>query len=183
METEPEFGTPEWEKEYGKIHDCIGCGFCCFKTKCGVAMRLWPDADHCPSLIWSESDERHYCELMLINGKLGEGYREQLYAGAGCCSNLNSWRYEPLKDRTQKGRSKKALQDDLKNPIPPVMQKFLLSLGHQMLTSDIIFLAMSEFKQRLLNDNMPKKDVDKIINFCFSCLQNQKSKFDIDFMG
>jgi hypothetical protein len=36
---------------------------------------------------------------MEMAGDLGEGYRKKLHAGAGCTSNLNSWRREPLKNR------------------------------------------------------------------------------------
>ena len=52
----------------------------------------------CPALQWN--GQRHVCALMETPGEKGQRAREALYEGAGCSSNLNSWRREPLQDRT-----------------------------------------------------------------------------------
>lgn len=78
---------------------CKGCGYCCWKAKCWNALREHGYGDEvCPSLKWD--GERHVCALMGLPGDEGEAYRKDLFAGEGCCSPNNSWRREPLKDRT-----------------------------------------------------------------------------------
>ena len=79
------------------MSDCIGSGHCCNKNLCsdGVAKHgniLGP----CPSLVWDEEKQRHWCGLVLN----GEITGKSLYIGAGCCAPWNSWRDEPLQDRT-----------------------------------------------------------------------------------
>jgi len=163
------------ENEVGKIMECIGCGYCCTKTKCGAGNRLYASADICPALKWT--GERHICDLMELPGSLGETYREQLYAGAGCCSNLNSWRYEPLKDRT------KGSIDPYVNPVPKIMQLFLGALGKQMISSDQISLTMNHLKQSLLKEDIIEEEVDHIIELCIQYISSQRSRFNSDFMG
>jgi len=79
------------------IRPCVGCGYCCIKSKCMVGIRLYPNLNPCLSLVWSESKNRYMCDLMSIPGIIGNKYREELYEGAGCFSGLNTWRLNVIK--------------------------------------------------------------------------------------
>ena len=82
-----------------KIRPCIGCVYCCTKCACVTVKMLYNNGlEKCPELIWN--GERHVCGLMLLPDPLGHQYRKELASGEGCCSSLNSWRYEPIIDRT-----------------------------------------------------------------------------------
>jgi len=53
--------------------------------------------------VWDEDKKRHLCQLVL-GAATEEGrtyFKHALAIGAGCCSPLNSWRREPLQDRTK----------------------------------------------------------------------------------
>lgn len=88
---------------------CIGCGYCCTKSPCGIFM-MYNELLHvtsttrwrgCPLLQWDGA--RHWCGLML--SKEGEERKKLMdleHVGKGCCSSLNSWRKEPLQDRCVK---------------------------------------------------------------------------------
>jgi len=79
--------------------ECIGCGYCCTRATCTLGRGLHPlspAVSLCPSLIWDNEKERHFCQLALDDEK----YAKIIYANTGCCSALNSWRREPLQDRT-----------------------------------------------------------------------------------
>lgn len=72
-----------------KYHSCVGCGYCCRKAPCSVAMRIFGNSiKECPALMWDGS--KYFCELCKKDGYLGEKYRKELYIGEGCCSPLNS---------------------------------------------------------------------------------------------
>lgn len=77
---------------------CVGCGYCCMEATCTAGLAANSDRTYttsrCPSLQWN--GKRYVCELMM-DTKYGEMYREKLYAGAGCCSGLNSWRKDVKK--------------------------------------------------------------------------------------
>ena len=74
---------------------CVGCGYCCIQATCFLGAQVNNAWDgRCPSLVWSEPDQRYWC-------KLARDWPEgtaMLFIGAGCCSNLNSWRKE-VKER------------------------------------------------------------------------------------
>lgn len=99
--TEHEFVALPVEKLL-KARACMGSGYCCVKSQCIFSVeahgRLQP-GKVCPSLLWN--GERHLCELMQEGlGKFTDEYvKRTLAEGEGCCSPLNSWRREPLKDR------------------------------------------------------------------------------------
>ena len=74
--------------------ECIGCGFCCRRAPCPLSSYagLWSE-EGCSALSWSEDEHRWVCELV----SKAEGARRQevesiLSIGAGCCSNLNTYR-------------------------------------------------------------------------------------------
>ena len=80
---------------------CIGSGYCCWKAPCMLAQRVHgPVSGPCPSLVFDKG--RHWCGEVL---KADEDDKlkiiDNLAIGAGCCSSLNSWRREPIRDRTK----------------------------------------------------------------------------------
>jgi len=155
--------------------DCIGCGFCCLKTKCGAGTRIYSEATPCPALKWN--GERHVCDLMQLHGTLGETYKEELYAGEGCCSGLNSWRREPIVNRIPE----KTKAPD--NPIPPIMQKFLRALSGQFMSSDVASLTIQHFCALLEKDGMPAEQIELAEKNCFRYITENRSKFNSEFMG
>ena len=84
----------------GEIQPCIGCGFCCLRTRCEESwIEHKTNSNLCPSLKWNGS--RHECELMLRLEGEGDKFKLKLHEGAGCVSGLNPWRHKPLRDRTK----------------------------------------------------------------------------------
>jgi len=82
-----------------QVKPCVGCGYCCVKTPCWVAQRIYGNSlKHCPELKWVEDEQRHVCRLMTLHEPLGSDYK--LFAGEGCCASLlNSWRTD-IRNRT-----------------------------------------------------------------------------------
>lgn len=77
---------------------CIGSGYCCMKAPCPISpSHLGPEETYkgCSELLWE--DGRHWCRL--VTQSSGGKVKLELSVGAGCCSSLNSWRREPLRDR------------------------------------------------------------------------------------
>lgn len=77
---------------------CVGCGYCCRKAPCAVAQRIHGPGivdlyvkkeGYCPSLTWDAEKKRYFCKPC-ADPILGARYREELAAGAGCCSSMNS---------------------------------------------------------------------------------------------
>lgn len=89
------------------VRPCVGCGFCCMKSPCGVNTEAIKRAmenrwkDGCPELIYK--DGRHWCGAIL-NLKTEAAQRQLkalLCVGDGCCAGLNSWRKKKeIVDRT-----------------------------------------------------------------------------------
>jgi|GEM_PF-1245968 len=160
--------------EDSNIKPCIGCGYCCLKSRCVASVRLYPTADVCPFLEWN--GKRHICKLMLLPGEVGRSYRKELYAGEGCCASLNSWYYKPLKNRIPQNNV-----DDVE--IPSVMQHFLASLGRQFISSDVIYLSLMDTKGRLEKNGWDEKDAITFIEKCLFYLKQQRRSDVEDFIG
>ena len=79
-----------------KRNECIGCGFCCWKTPCARGAMVYGTSAPCGGLVWDGT--RHWCQLAIDNLEM---MTEMIHIGAGCCSSMNSWRHEPLQDRTK----------------------------------------------------------------------------------
>jgi hypothetical protein len=76
---------------------CVGCGFCCVKSPCPLAVKLYDLSSfyggatlHCPALSWN--GERHICANAVQFG-------EELKIGKGCRNPLNLWRREDIRSR------------------------------------------------------------------------------------
>jgi len=92
------------------MSNCIGSGYCCHKSLCFDGLAKHGNIQGpCPSLVWDEEAQRHWCGLVLD----GEITGKSLYIGEGCCSSLNTWRVQPLKDRTVPERIS-MIENDLK---------------------------------------------------------------------
>jgi len=160
--------------EIGKIEDCIGCGFCCWKSMCQAGHRLYPGAELCPALIWN--GKRHVCDLMQLPGNLGELYRKELYAREGCCSNLNSWRRMPLEDRTKVKRLSR-------ESLPELFQIFLHCLGKEWISPDVFYLTVSNFCNELKKREYTKEKIEGISKLIIHYLKGNETSFKKDFMG
>ena len=157
-----------------KTRECVGCGFCCMKTPCDVSRRLYPGAERCPELRWN--GERYICNLMTISGPLGDLYKKELHAGAGCCAGLNSWRNDVKKREPELNRTNI-------NPLPEIMQMFIRALAAEFISSDTIYLALEKFKKDMLNSNYAEEDIQSIIKACVHLFTENKSRFNKQFMG
>jgi len=163
--------------EIGVVKECCGCGFCCLQAKCAAGARLYPSAKVCPALIWSNESNRYYCDLATISGPVGSAYRQELHIGAGCCSNLNSWRKD-VKNRHPVDKVEVPLTID------PMFQLFLNCLGREWMSGDATFLLLSSFVFCLINHmNMSEDDAAKVGNLVKHYIQENKFEFVKEFMG
>jgi len=161
----------------GTIKDCVGCGFCCLKAKCAAAARLYPAAEVCPQLIWDEEGGRYNCGLMQLPGNVGFEFRQELYAGEGCCSNLNTWRKD-VKNRTAVDKEGKWLTID------PMFQIFLSCLGREWISGDVLTLLVSGFVLKLVNHmDMTEEDAVKVGNLAIQYIKNDQPSYVKEFMG
>ena len=152
-----------------KIDQCNGCGYCCMSTPCDVSLRLYKSADICPQLQWSEDKARYFCGLMLLPGNIGFEYRKELHAGAGCCSNLNSWRQD-IKERSRGALSYK------QPPIPIMFQTFLKAYGsEQFLSGDLTAMLLCRFRDELKSINYSDEEVKHIVDNVVHYINSNKS--------
>jgi len=144
------------------------------KAPCIASRRLYPNATICPELYWD--GEKHRCHLMEIEGIIGENYRKELYAGQGCCCNLNTWRKEEIINRLPQEKSGVIVLDEK-------FQKFLLSLGRQFMSGDAIYLTIKDFQKQLMDDGYSENSVKEIGKAVFHLVKQQKSNFMEGFLG
>lgn len=154
--------------------ECVGCGFCCIKTPCHVAMRLYPGVKHCPQLQWEGS--RYICGLMTLQGDLGADYRKQLYAGDGCCCSLNTWRRDVKQREIQLNRTSV-------NPIPEIMQIFLKCLSSNFMSGDLISLTIHHMASILDKKGYAEDEIENICKGIQHCFTQNRHSFMKDFMG
>lgn len=156
---------------------CVGCGFCCIKAPCVAASRLYPAAEICPQLLWDDEKNRYFCGLMSLPGNLGLEYRKELYAGAGCCMNLNDWRQD-VKKRTPDR------QGTLYNPLSPVFQAFLKCYAEEpFMNGNLTALILINFKHKLKELTYSDEDIEHIIKNVTHTLTENRNNFARDFMG
>ena len=153
---------------------CIGCGYCCIKAPCHVAQRLYPGAKYCPQLEWQNN--RYICKLMQIPGKLGENYREELHAGAGCCSPLNLWRSDVQKRESQ-------LQRTCINPLPETMQIFIKCLSNEFISNDKIKLILISMNHQMKKSGYSQDEIELISKNILYTFHENRHSFMKDFMG
>lgn len=156
------------EKLIGK--PCVGCGYCCMKTPCDASRRLYGNIDSCPQLTWSDDKNRYFCGLMMIGGSLGEDYRKELYAGAGCCSGLNSWRKDVKKRST--GETEYHF-----NQVPKMFQAFLKAYGNEpFIGGDTTQLILIRFQNELKVLEYSDDEIKSILKNVSYHIESHKSK-------
>jgi len=164
------------DANYKSRYECVGCGFCCIKAPCEAARRLYGSVAKCRQLEWIEKEGRYRCGLMMFAGPLGEQYRKELHAGAGCCSNLNSWR------RDVKRRDLVDM-DQYWNPIDSIFQMFLKSLATNFVSSDKIELTIYSMEKDLKLTGYSDKEISQIRVRILMMFTNNQSSFMKQFMG
>ena len=161
-----------------KTRVCVGCGYCCIEAPCTAAVRIYGPVRKCPSLSWDSESNRYFCHLMLCPGAIGERYRKELYAGVGCCSGLNSWRLE-VKERV----SDKEASWGYTNPVSNEFQLFLVSLGRQFLSGDLIALALLDFNNELQNLGYTESQALSMCKLVDHYIDQNRRSFQKEFMG
>lgn len=158
-----------------KREECVGCGFCCIKSPCMTSKRIYGNGiRECPELEWD--GKRYICKLC-FEDILGEIYREELFIGTGCSSNLNSWRKEIIPRREKDNPT-----NGFKN-LDPIFQKFLFCLGKNFISRDIIYLMLNDFSRILQEDGKTEEETKHITKMIMKILNEQRSSFVEDFMG
>jgi hypothetical protein len=158
------------------VRECVGCGYCCIKTPCDAARRLYPGARSCPQLLWIEQESRYKCGLMMIAGPVGQGYKSELYAGAGCCSGLNSWRKD-VKKRDHLD------MDMMWNPLDPIFQIFIRRLSANFVSSDTISLTIASMDKELKEKGYSDRETNHIKTMILHQFCQNRSKFTEEFIG
>lgn len=155
---------------------CVGCGYCCIKTPCDASRRLYGNVKECPQLLWDENRSRYLCGLMIIGGLVGEGYRKELYAGAGCCCGLNSWRQDVRK------RTGIEVSTHI-NPLPKLLQKFVVCLSKEFTSTDSMVLLLTRFASELKKDGYHEDEIASIYNNIVNIFNENRHSFTKGFMG
>ena len=140
-----------------KVRDCVGCGFCCIKSPCGVARRIYPSLKtDCPKLKWDGS--RYICHIYdRAIGPFKENIRDELSIGMGCCCNLNTWRQEIIPRRPKD--SQEQLQ---KIELDPIFKKFLRAMSREMISFDKMILIIGGMTSYLEKEGKTKQEINKI---------------------
>jgi len=139
------------------------------QTPCEASRRLYKTADICPQLLWDDERKRYFCGLMQLPGNIGFEYKKELYAGAGCCSNLNDWR------KDVKNRSRGALSYDYP-AIPAMFQAFLKAYGSEpFLGEDSISLLLGSYQAELKKLNYSDKETEHILKSVVHYITSNKS--------
>lgn len=159
-----------------KTTECVGCGCCCMKAPCDASRRLYGTIKECPQLMWDEQKDRYICGLMIISGMVGEGYRQELSAGAGCCMGMNTWRLD-VKKRVVMDSSPYA------NPLPKLLQLFIRCLSAEFISGDVIVLTMGRLKGMLKADGYSDEDIESIVQHIVRLFLENRSTFTKEFIG
>lgn len=158
-----------------KTSECVGCGYCCMKTPCDASRRLYPGATICPQLFWVM--DRYECGLMKIAGLVGEGYREELAAGEGCCSSLNSWRQDVKPRMTFEARSGY-------HSLDREFQVFLKCFATEFISSDKVSLILSKMQRSLTEqNNYTDEEASVTLHLIMHHIESNRHSFMKDFMG
>lgn len=156
------------------VKPCVGCGYCCIKTPCDVSRRVHGNGvTQCPELQWN--GERYICKIIV--GPLSKRYKEELYIGEGCCSNLNSWRQE-VKPRLREDDTKLSIFS-----LDPTFQKFLFCMAQEWISGDKIKLILYSFKDILKKDGKSKDEIESTLKLIIHCLRSNRKSYIDEFMG
>lgn len=160
-----------------KVRDCVGCGYCCLKTPCELARRLYPTLKtECPELIWNGS--RYICRAFdKAYGSLKENIRNNLAIGAGCCCGLNSWRKEVIPRRPKDNP-----EQFQKIEIDPLFKTFLRAMSREMMGGDLMVLILGGMKSILEKEGKSKEEINEISKEIIYILKDRPQWIE-SFMG
>lgn len=157
--------TASAKKEKLSVKACVGCGFCCRKTPCSVATRIWGKGlEKCPVLIWD--GKRYWCDLCRKPGQIGIEYRQELAAGEGCCCGLNT-------DRQNIPPPENEIQLYHLQPETAIL---IRCIAHQFCSPDVMYLALIEAERHYKLGPEFKKAA-------LAILRDNTPSFMSDFMG
>jgi len=161
---------------------CVGCGFCCMKAPCAVAVRIHGSITSCPELVWV--NDKYRCRLVTLPGQIGDRYRKEIGVGTGSCCSMNSWR----KDVKQRDRSEANPADPraITAPpvvIPPLMQTFLTALGREWIGGDAKWLTCHHWKCLLIKEGMEEEKAEALFNLALHYLNSNQASYLKDFLG
>lgn len=146
-----------------KIKSCVGCGFCCKKAPCSLALRIFGNVTECPMLIWDENAHRYWCDACRKGGEVGARNRVELYIGEGCCCGLNS-------DRNNIRPPEKATSNILSREA----QILLAAIGREWISGDEIYFILERCKEKL---------GEEWVKAAAHLIQEQKSSSISNFVG
>lgn len=113
---------------------------------------------------------------MKLGSTIGDGYRQELYAGVGCCCGLNSWRKDVKRREPQLNR-------ELINPIPEIMQIFIRCIATEFISGDKIQLALGRMEDILLQKKYAPDEIKSITNGIVHSFNENRSTWMKGFMG
>lgn len=156
---------------------CVGCGFCCSQAPCWVSARIHgPAVRKCPELRWN--GDRYVCRLMTLDGDQGAGYREELHAGAGCCSGLNSWRSD-VRDRMLSAVG----VEHRSNPFSSEFQAFLKCLGREFVGGDALALTAMGFQDELVRMGYEEEKASEMASLALHYMKQNRTSMVEGFLG
>jgi hypothetical protein len=127
----------------------------------------------CPELVWNENGKNWRCRLMTLAGSLGEKYKEELYAGEGCCAGLNT-------DRHKIPTPQDINPDSIKYPLSLEVKILLKAMASQFVSGDLITLTMFAVKAMLDEKGL---NGDEFVNSATFWLKENRFRRVDDFMG
>lgn len=156
-----------WELEVPPVvKECVGCGFCCKKTPCELAFRVYGNVTKCPSLIWDKEAKRYWCKIIL-DPIIGPKNMDELYIGAGCCCGLNTDRDNILPPEETATIASYQMAKETKI--------LIAKLANQMISGDILWLTFNSVAHEL-NDM-------RFLDEALFIARQQRSSFNEKFMG
>jgi hypothetical protein len=115
---------------------------------------------------------------MSLPGAIGEDFKRELDAGAGCCSSLNTWRKEPLQDRRSSVK-----KDPNVTVLDPIFQVFLHCLGREWISGDALSLTVLALIGELIARGKSKSEAKAIGQSVIHYLKGERDSQVTSFIG
>lgn len=159
------------------VKDCIGCGYCCRKAPCSMAMRIHGShITSCPELKWNGT--RWICGAIdRAVGPLADLYRKELAIGEGCCSSLNTFRmrgYPPTPEEVT--------IPDKYEALPSWVQIFMKALANNFINPDALYLSLMAAHAEIA-DKVNENYADFVVKELHRFYCGQRSHDSQEFMG
>jgi hypothetical protein len=114
---------------------------------------------------------------MMGSGPIPEGYREELAAGAGCCSGMNDWRRNVIPRREVDQHVDKKLFLTIE------MQVFIRAMASQFMSNDAFWLILHKFKAEMIRRGWTDEEAERYGRLMTNAYRQNKSKSTEEFMG